>query len=224
MENGKLSVVATPIGNLEDMTLRGIRTLQEADVVLCEDTRVTSKLLNHYDIKTPLERYDAHTSDSTHEKILLQLRTGKHYALVSDAGTPGISDPGVRLVDQVRQAGVFIESVPGVSALTAAISIAGLKGNQFTFLGYIPQKKGRQTFFSQLTTYSHPVVFFESTHRLKKTLDSIAELNPDSPIMVIKELTKIYERVISGTSVEVIQIFDDEPDLQKGEFVIIFGN
>lgn len=224
MEDGKLSVVATPIGNLEDMTLRGIRTLQEVDVILCEDTRVTSKLLNHYDIKTPLERYDAHTSDSTHEKILAQLRTGAHYALVSDAGTPGISDPGVRLVDRARGEGILIESIPGVSALTAAISIAGLRGNQFTFLGYIPQKKGRQTFFSQLSTYSHPVIFFESTHRIIKTLDSLAEVEPNSSLMVIKELTKIYERVISGTTVEVAEIFTNEPELQKGEFVIIFGN
>jgi 16S rRNA (cytidine1402-2'-O)-methyltransferase len=220
-QSGTLSVVATPIGNLEDVTLRALRTLQEVDYILCEDTRVTSKLCTAHDITTPLKRYDAHTSDAVHEQVLAELRSGAQVALVSDAGTPGISDPGVRLVDRARAEGVTIEAVPGASAVTAAVSIAGLKGNQFTFLGYAPQKKGRQTFFATLAEYSYPVLFFESTHRIVKTLDALAAALPTAPILLLKELTKLHEAVFTGTAAEIAEQLRDTPTKQKGEFVII---
>ena len=145
--DGKLSLVATPIGNLEDMTFRAVRILKEADFVLCEDTRVTGKLLKHYEIEAKLRRYDAHASEQVHTQIIEDLLSGKKLALVSDAGTPGVSDPGVMLVQQARAAGIDIEVIPGPSAVTSAFSLAGVSGNQFTFLGFVPHKKGRETFF-----------------------------------------------------------------------------
>lgn len=220
-DHGILSVVATPIGNLEDITLRALRTLREADYILCEDTRVTGKLCAAHEIDTSLKRYDAHTSDAVHEQILAELRSGVHVALVSDAGTPGISDPGVRLVERARLEGVAIEAVPGASALTAAVSIAGLKGNQFSFLGYAPQKKGRKTFFASLIDYTYPVIFFESTHRIVKTLDALDETMPEAPIILLKELTKLHERVFTGTAATIATDLRGTPAWQKGEFVVI---
>ncbi|MCA9361861.1 16S rRNA (cytidine(1402)-2'-O)-methyltransferase, partial [Candidatus Kaiserbacteria bacterium] len=166
MEPGTLYIVATPIGNLEDITYRAVRILSEVDYVLCEDTRVTGKLLQRYEIDAKLRRYDAHASERVHEQVIEDLLAGKHIALVSDAGTPGVSDPGVLLVAGAREAHARVEVIPGPSAVTAAVSLAGIPGNQFTFLGFAPQKKGRQTFFERLPTHAaQPVVFFESTHR-----------------------------------------------------------
>lgn len=221
--SGTLSVVATPIGNLEDITLRALRVLKEADYVLCEDTRVTGKLLNHYEIKKPLKRYDAHTSDAVHETILADLAAGKKLVLVSDAGTPGVSDPGVFLIAKLRQAGgVRIDAIPGPSAVTAAFSIAGLSGNQFSFLGFVPQKKGRQTFFTDLELYEHPVIFFESTHRIIKTLESLASVLPaTASVTVGRELTKLFEEVVQGTPEEVLAHFVAKPETVRGEFVVI---
>lgn len=225
---GKISVVATPIGNLEDITLRALRVLKEADYVLCEDTRVTGKLLKKYDIPTQLKRYDAHASDRVHEQILADLEAGKHVALVSDAGTPGVSDPGVLLLEKITDhnkqnptATIAVEAVPGASAVTTAFSVAGLTGNQFTFLGFVPQKKGRETFFKNLPSYSHPVIFFESTHRIMKTLQSLVDHSADSKVTIARELTKLHEEVVSGDPTEVLNYFLDNPDHQKGEFVVI---
>jgi 16S rRNA (cytidine1402-2'-O)-methyltransferase len=223
-EAGTLSLVATPIGNLEDITLRALRTLKECDVVLCEDTRVTGKLLAHYEIKKPLRRYDAHASDGVHDNIVGELEDGARMALVSDAGTPGISDPGVQLVRQARARGITIEAIPGPSAVTTAVSLAGIPGNQFTFLGFIPHKKGRETFFRNLLTISQPAVFFESTHRIMKTLTSLSEVVPDTTIYIGRELTKMYEEMLIGTPVEVLAILEAEPVRQKGEFVVIVEN
>ncbi len=224
-KKGKLSVVATPIGNLEDITLRALRVLKECDYVLCEDTRVSGKLLKHHDIKSTLKRYDAHTSDSTHERILKDLEEGKNIALISDAGTPGVSDPGVLLVSKARQAGAIVEAIPGPSAVTAAFSISGLTGNQFAFLGFAPQKKGRETFFKSLQDSEIPVMFFESTHRIMKTLQSLKQLSENSTvnstISIGRELTKMYEEFISGSAAELIEYFTENTDHQKGEFVII---
>ena len=221
-ETGTLSVVATPIGNLEDMTHRAVRILSEVDYVLCEDTRMTGKLLKHYGINTVVKRYDAHASDAAHERILSDLGNGKHLALVSDAGTPGVSDPGVRLVREARAAGARLEAIPGPSALTAAISIAGFSGNQFTFLGFVPQKKGRQTFFAGLPAYDHPVIFFESTHRIMKTLSALKEnLSVNQKVSVARELTKLHEEFVSGTLETVLQYFEDNPEHQRGEFVLL---
>lgn len=222
-EQGTLYVVATPIGNMEDITLRALRIFKEAAYILCEDTRVTGILLKHYDITTPLKRYDAHTSEKVHEEIIADLQAGKHIALVSDAGTPGVSDPGVFLVKQLReQGGIRIDAVPGPSAVTAAFSIAGLPGNQFSFLGFVPQKKGRQTFFTELLDYGHPVIFFESPHRILKTLESLkATLSPETTVIVGRELTKLFEELVSGSAEAVLQYFIDHPDKVRGEFVVI---
>jgi 16S rRNA (cytidine1402-2'-O)-methyltransferase len=219
---GILSIVATPIGNLEDITLRALRVLKEADYVLCEDTRVTGNLLKHYDISTKTRRYDAHASESVHEGILKDLEAGKHVALVSDAGTPGISDPGVLLVARARAAGARIDAIPGASAVTAAFSIAGIPGNEFVFLGFVPQKKGRQTFFKSLSAYEIPVIFYEAPHRIMKTLESLAlDLPETAHVTIGRELTKMYEEVVTGTPEEVLQYFIDHPDHVRGEFVVM---
>ena len=230
---GKLSIVSTPIGNLEDLTLRALRILKEADYVLCEDTRVTGKLLRHYEIKAKTRRYDAHSSEKSHETILNDLKEGKHIALVSDAGTPCVSDPGVLLIKTIHTHNeghsmslIKIETIPGPSAVTAAFSIAGITGNQFAFLGFVPHKKGRQTFFKSLPTYKMPVIFYESPHRIMKTLESLKSMGDgnstvDCTITVARELTKIHEEVVKGTPEEVFEYFTENPDHVRGEFVVI---
>lgn len=228
----KISIVATPIGNLEDITLRALRTLKEADYVLCEDTRVTGKLLAHYEIKTTLRRYDAHASEATHAAIVADLEAGKQIALVSDAGTPGISDPGVFLIARLRRVApaVKIEVIPGASSLVAAFALAGIAGNAFTFLGFVPQKKGRETFFKSLATHERPVIFFESVHRIMKTLaslKSVAESHQTTTppikwrVTIARELTKLHEEVVQGSPAEVWQYFIDHPDHLRGEFVVL---
>ncbi len=221
MNDGKLYIVSTPIGNLEDITLRALRILKEVDYILCEDTRVTGKLLAHYDIKSKLKRYDAHTSDTVHQNVVDDILNGKKVALVSDAGTPGISDPGVMLVQGVREAQVPLEVIPGPSAVTAAISLAGIAGNHFTFLGFVPHKKGRQTFFATLGDHLSPVVFYESPHRIMKTLESLAKLQGDVQVTIARELTKIHEEVVVGTASKVQQYFLDNSDRVRGEFVVL---
>lgn len=221
MEGGVLYVVATPIGNLEDITYRAVRILSEADYILCEDTRVTGVLLKHHQIKTRLQRYDAHATETTHQRVIKDLQAGKRIALVSDAGTPSISDPGVILVAGARKAGARLEAIPGPSALTAAFSIAGLPGNQFTFLGYVPHKKGRETFLKTAVSLDHPAIFFESTHRILKTLDTLATMSPETTLYLGRELTKLHEEMLVGTAGELVTLLTDNPVKQKGEFVVI---
>jgi len=223
MERGRLSVVATPIGNLEDITLRALRVFKEVDYILCEDTRVTGKLLSHYEIKAKLKRYDAHASDTVHEAIIADLEAGKHIALVSDAGTPGVSDPGVLLIIRAREAGIRVDAIPGASALTSALSISGLTGNEFVFLGFVPQKKGRETFFKALSSYEIPVIFYESPHRIMKTLESLVVYYPEGDVKIFRELTKMHEEVVAGTSEEVLQYFKVHEDHVRGEFVVMVG-
>jgi 16S rRNA (cytidine1402-2'-O)-methyltransferase len=223
-KNGVLYVVATPIGNLEDITLRALRILREVDYVLCEDTRVTGKLLARHEISAKLKRYDAHVSERTHDTILADLCDGSAVALVSDAGTPAISDPGVELVARAREAGIRIEAIPGPSALTTAFSLAGISGNQFTFLGFVPQKKGRQTFFERLPTYIQPVIFFESTHRIMKTLETLTTTSPTSTVYLARELTKLHETVHIGTPATLHKELATNPVTQKGEFVVIVNS
>ena len=220
--NGLLSIVATPIGNMEDMTLRAIRVLKEAEYILCEDTRVTGNLLKHYGIETKTRRYDAHASEKVHEGILRDLEEGKKIALVSDAGTPGVSDPGVMLVARAREAGARIDAIPGPSAVTTAFSIAGITGNSFVFLGFVPLKKGRQTFFKSLPEYNIPVIFYEAPHRIMKTLESLKETLPsEKKVIVARELTKMFEEVVTGSPEEVLQYFINHPDHVRGEFVVL---
>ncbi len=222
---GTLSIVATPIGNLEDITLRALRTLKECDVIYAEDTRVISKLLARYSIAKPLQRLDAVTEIRKADDIIARLEAGEHVAFVSDAGTPGISDPGARLIRAVREhshilknVGMKIEAIPGPSALTAALSIAGIEGNGVTFLGFLPHKKGRQTALKKILASELPVVLYESPHRVEKLLK---ELEGVSHITVARELTKIHEEVISGTPAEVRAHFVAHPDTVRGEFVVI---
>lgn len=219
--SGVLYVVATPIGNMEDITLRALRILREVDYVLCEDTRVTGNLLNYHHIEAKLRRYDAHVSEGVHEAILRDLSEGKRIALVSDAGTPLVSDPGVLLIAAAREAGIRIDAIPGASAVTAAISIAGITGNQFTFLGFVPQKKGRETFFKDLAAFQHTVSFFESTHRILKTLESIKTHYPEATLYVGRELTKFHEEMLVGSPAAILATLTAEPVKQKGEFIIL---
>ena len=220
-QSGILYVVATPIGNLEDITLRALRILKEVDYVLCDDTLVTGKLLSQYVISTRTRRYDANTSQGVHASILADLQKGKNIALVSDAGTPGISDPGVMLIGQLREAGIRIDAVAGASALTAAFSIAGIPGNQFRFFGFVPHKKGRKTFFDDVVECDVPAIFFESTHRIMKTLESLCEYATPKQVTIAREITKMHEEVVVGTPQEVLEYFNEHADHQRGEFVVI---
>lgn len=222
--NGKLSVVATPIGNMEDITLRALRVLGEVDYVLCEDTRVTGKLLAHHGISAKMRRYDAHTPERTHEEVVRDLEEGKRIALVSDAGTPGISDPGVLLVQKAREAGVVIDAIPGASAVTAAMSISGIMGNAWTFLGFVPHKKGRKTFFEHVAQTEQPVIFYESVHRIEKALVSLVDvLSEKHKVTIAREITKMHEEVVQGTATEVQQYFIDNPSHIRGEFVVLIS-
>jgi len=221
-----LRIVATPIGNLEDLTLRALRTLKESDFVLCEDTRVTRKLLDHYEIKTPTISYHQHSGDIKVDKIISLLKEGKNLALVTDAGTPGISDPGSKLVSVVRKEfgdDVLIESVPGVAALTAAISIAGTGFDRFLFLGFLPNKKGRQTMLREIMASEYPVVLYESKHRIIKLLEELEVIRDKTEleVSVARELTKMYESFYNGTAVSVLKEINADPNNLKGEFVVL---
>ena len=213
---GKLYIVATPIGNLEDITLRALRILKEVDLILCEDTRVTINLLNHYEIKTPTLSYHQHSGIVKSGKILEALSQGKQVALVTDAGTPGVSDPGGKLVAEALLENHEIESVPGASALTATISVSGIPMDKFTFLGFLPHKKGRQTLLKKIVESEYPVVLYESVHRIEKLLN---ELPSEDQIVLVRELTKKFETVYRGSVTEVLQML--QADKVKGEFVVI---
>ena len=222
---GTLSVVATPIGNLGDITLRALQTLRDADAIACEDTRVTAKLLARYDIQKPLLVYHAQSGRLAATRVLSQLGAGKRIALVTDAGTPGICDPGSELVRQVRDTfgdEVTIEAIPGASAVTAALSIAGVPTNEFSFLGFLPHKKGRQTLFKEISEMQRTVVFYESPHRIEKALASLAEvLDPKRRVLVMRELSKMHEQVVEGSAEEVAAHFTANPGEVRGEFVVI---
>lgn len=222
---GILSVVATPIGNLGDITLRAIDTLKNADVIACEDTRVSSKLLARYGIEKPLVIFHAQSAKSATHRVLALLSEGKRVALVTDAGTPGISDPGSMLVKGVRErlhGDVVVEAIPGPAAVTAALSIAGVPTDSFLFLGFLPHKKGRQTMFKEIANSTHTVVFYESPHRIEKALASLAEvLTPERRITVARELTKLHESLVQGTAEEVVAHFKNHQGEVRGEFVVI---
>ena len=222
---GKLSVVATPIGNLEDITLRALRVLKEADVVACEDTRTSKKLLAHYDIHTPQTSFHSHSGEKGFAKIIALLEEGKHVALICDAGTPGISDPGLELVSIVRDLSknlpISIEAIPGPSALAAALSIAGLRAASFTFLGFLPLKKGRETLFKEMAVSERATIFYESPHRIMKTLESLQKFVPERRVGIYRELTKMHEEALVGTPEELLAVLLSDPNHQRGEFVVI---
>ena len=220
-----LYVIGTPIGNLEDITLRALRVLKEVDLVLCEDTRMTARLFSKYDITTPKMSYHAQSKLSKSDKILALLEEGKNLALVSDAGTPCISDPGSLLLMQVREKfgdAVSIVPIPGPSALITALSAAGISVAEFTFLGFLPHKKGRETLFKEIAASSRVMAFYESPHRIEKALESLEKFcGAERGVIVARELTKIHEEFVRGTAPEVRAHFTKNSDRVRGEFVVI---
>ncbi len=218
-----LYIIATPIGNLEDMTFRAIRILKEVDIVFCEDTRTTRTLLKHYEITTPTDSFYAQSKLSKIDKIIDLLKDGKDLALVSDAGTPAISDPGSILVAKIREEipEAKIIPIPGASSLTAAFSASGILGGEFTFLGFLPHKKGRETLFKEIAGSKRPYIFFESPHRIEKALESIKKFAPEKKLVIGRELTKIYEEFLTGRADDILEIFKNEPEKVRGEFVVM---
>ncbi|MDI6882943.1 MAG: 16S rRNA (cytidine(1402)-2'-O)-methyltransferase [Patescibacteria group bacterium] len=221
-----LFVVSTPIGNLKDITIRALETLKSVDLILAEDTRITQKLLNHFEIKAPVLSYHQHSRPKKINYILELLKQGKDLALVSDAGTPGISDPGNKLINlTIKQLGnLTIVPVPGPSVLTAAASVSGLPMDKFLFLGFPPQKRKRKKFFQELCNSKYPVIFYESPYRIIKTLEelnlTIKQLgNLTTNLVVCRELTKKFETIYRGTIAQVIEKI--KSDKIKGEFVAI---
>jgi len=228
-----LYVVGTPIGNLEDITLRALRALKEADLIFAEDTRVTKKLLAHFEIGTPVARTHTRDEKRAAAEIISVLESGKNVAVVSDAGTPGISDPGAMLVQKVREhfcatpgvaQEVKIESVPGPSALTAALSIAGVPIHDFVFLGFLPHKKGRETLFKEIAASERTMIFYESPHRILKALESLEKFAPSKKVTIARELTKIHEEIKSGTPAELLEFFKTNEEKVRGEFVVFVNS
>lgn len=217
-----LSIVATPIGNLQDITLRALTALGTADAIACEDTRVTSKLLAAHKISKPLIAFHEHTDSHKLGQIVERLRNGERIAYVSDAGTPGMNDPGGKLVSAALDAGIVVEPIPGPSALTAAISACGFPMDEFRYLGFVPHKKGRQTFFEELSSDPRPSVFLESTHRIEKTLDALTEtLGGYRLVWIGRELTKMHETLYRGTASEIRKRIKETST--KGEFIVVVG-
>lgn len=220
-QTGVLYLVGTPIGNLGDITLRVLETLKSVDLILSEDTRVTKKLLSHYQITTPTLSCHEHTERGKLAKVIERLKTGESMALVTDAGTPGLSDPGNVLVSLALEAGIGVVPIPGVSALATLVSVAGIDMRQFTFLGFPPHKKGRETFFKQVAASEMPVMYYESPHRVIKNLELLQTLSIEKKIILGRELTKMFEEVVRGSIAEVLAHLQSDPNKTKGEFVII---
>ena len=230
---GRLSIVATPIGNLGDLTFRALWNLKECNCIYAEDTRVTLKLLNHYGLRKSIFRLDAAIEDKKTPEIIERLERGEHVVYVTDAGTPGVSDPGARLVQAVRrtcealreagQTPPKLEVIPGPSALTSALSIAGVSADQFIFLGFLPHKKGRQTALRALAKSEIPVVLYESPHRILKLLGELEKIAPQRKITLARELTKIHEEVLTGTPKELADLIKKQHK-DRGEFVVIVGS
>ncbi len=216
---GILYIVGTPIGNLEDITLRAVRILQEIDWVVCEDTRVASKLLNYLQIDKKLYSLHQHSNEVVLAAVLNLLKQGQILAYITDAGTPGIADPGGLLVAEAVKLGIKVIPIPGVSALSCALSVAGINLQEFVFLGWPPHKKGRQTFFKQVAESQYPVVFFESTYRIVKTLKQLSAIIPSRKLIIARELTKKFETIYRGTGAEILNQLKDTST--KGEFVVI---
>lgn len=218
---GILYIVATPIGNLGDMTLRALETLKSVDTVLSEDTRVTGNLLRHFEIQKPLVSFHEHTDADKAEKLIIRMQAGENMALVTDAGTPGISDPGNVLVARAIEAGVRVVPIPGANALGAIVSVAGIDMREFVFRGFPPHKKGRQTYFQAVADSVIPVIYYESPHRVIKNLELLLELAPEKKVILGRELTKIFEEVVRGTVSEVKTYLESKLGKMKGEFTIV---
>ncbi len=226
MNTGILYIVATTIGNLEDITFRAVKTLKEADLIFCEDTRTTKKLLDYYEIKAETRSFYGRGSktrkpEPNFEYILSELKNGKNVAFATDAGTPGISDPGNRLVAKAIEEGIAVIPVPGASALTTLASISGIDLSKFIFLGFPPHKKGRETFFREVSGFKCPVIYYESPHRLIKNLELLGNLSPEKNVTLGRELTKMFEEVVRGSVSEVLDYFKDNKEKIRGEIVVI---
>lgn len=217
---GILYIVSTPIGNLEDITLRALRVLKEVDVIAAEDTRHSSKLLNHYGISKPLMSYWGEKEKVKSEEVLARLRDGQSVALISDAGTPGISDPGSVLIGRAVQEGMSVVSVPGPSALIAAISLSGLPIKEFTFVGFLPPKKSqRRKMLDELSLEKRTLVFYEAPHRILETLEDMSEIFGERNAALVRELTKIHEEALRGSLADILRMLDNKTI--AGEYVII---
>ncbi len=219
--NGILYIVATPIGNLEDITLRALRVLKEVEAIACEDTRVTSRLLSHYSISKPLLSLHHHSGEAQFGKILALLAEGKSVAYASDAGTPGISDPGNKLVEQALLGNFTVAPIPGASALATLISVSGIDMQTFTFLGFPPHKKGRETFFKKVAALEIPAVYYDSPHRVIKNILLLQTFTPEKKIIIGRELTKMFEEIVRGNITEIDAYFIAHPEKMKGEFSVI---
>lgn len=221
-----LYIVATPIGNLKDLTFRALEVLREVDLIVCEDTRETIKLLNHYQIQKPLVSYFQHSKLNKINYIVQQLAAGKKVALVTDAGTPGISDPGSVLVEKVIESlsdQVKIVPIPGPNAAIAALSASGFPADKFVFMGFPPHKKGRNKFFEEVAAAKYTVVFYESSHRILKALEQLKELLSENKLVVCRELTKMFESIYRGSAEEILKTLESDKNNQKGEFVVVLN-
>lgn len=216
---GRLSVVATPIGNLEDITLRALRILRESDLILAEDTRRTKPLCSHYDISTPITSFHAHTPDARVEEFVRQLRSGAHLAMVTDAGTPLVSDPGARLVQRAAEAGVKVEPIPGPSAPLAALAAAGLRVSSFRFVGFVPRSgRRRQRLLEEVVAGADATVLFEAANRLPALLQELSGRAPERHAAVCRELTKRFEEIARGSLAELAQRYAEPP---RGEITLV---
>ncbi len=215
-----LYVVSTPIGNLEDITVRAVRVLKEVDLILCEDTRTSRVLLNHYEIKTSTTSFHSYSTDAKADALIRELLAGKNFAMISDAGTPGISDPAFVLINAAVKAGITVIPLPGASAVLAALAGSGLPMDKFLYLGFVPAKKGRVTLFESLRDEDRTVVLYESPHRIMKTLSQMLDaLGPDRIIVIARELTKMHETFHRGTVSQISTDFSKTPP--KGEMVVL---
>ena len=219
--NGKLYIVSTPIGNLKDITLRALETLEEVQFILCEDTRITSRLLNHYNISKKLISFNAVSEKKKIPNVIKRIKSGENCALVSDAGTPAISDPGVRLISNAIKEQIDVVPIPGTSAVITALTISGLPTDSFIFQGFLPQKKGRKKKLKVLAEEKRTIILYESTHRIKKLVDELAEYLPNRYIVVCRELTKKFEETWRGYPKEIKEVIDEK--ISKGEFVVVIS-
>lgn len=223
----KFYVVATPIGNMGDITFRAIEILKSVDLILCEDTRETKKILQKYNINKPTMSYHSQSKLAKVEKVFEFLEEGKNLALVSDAGTPTISDPGAILISKIKEnfrESVQVIPIPGATAIIAALSASGLPTNEFTFLGFLPHKKGRETLFKEIAQAKRTIVFYESPHRILKTLESLQKFCPNKRVCIAREITKIYEEFKTSSPFELLQYLKENPVKQKGEFVVLVSD
>ncbi len=219
---GTLYLVPTPVGNLEDITFRALRILKEADLILAEDTRTSGILLKHFEIRNAMLSYHKFNEHQTVDRVVERLRAGETVAVISDAGTPGISDPGFLVAREAIRAGIEVVTLPGATAFVPALVSSGLPCDRFCFEGFLPQKKGRQTRLEALREETRTMIFYESPHRVVKALQQFAEVfGPERPVSVCREISKVHEESVRGTLQEVLQHFQEhEP---RGEFVIVVG-